>query len=406
MLKSVAVRVFAALLIVAMAGAGQATAGIPGEVAHSSMGGSTLMPTTAQFNSWTHWVVNHDNFVELSVGDGAFYGPVKDYGAGRGQAALHWKYNDNNHLLFRVRQFDLGGQNSNFVWGGTLENFFLSPAMLTDMIAVSNYNAYAEGQMLNLAWAKPMASGGAFSIGVLYADAGYKYEDNDGEANDKSGAFGAQVTWGNGNGFDLAASFHSQSSTFGPSDAEDENSFTHFDLTARIDRGNGWVYQLGALMGSGSIEEFEEEAFDVSLMGLTANVGRHLLSTDTGAVTTEFFVNYFSLKGEEGDFENTTSSLVVPGTRVAAWTQISKRFQVMAGANAYWGISKDKVTAGSDEETESERGMTFSYSGGLAFVPNDAVRIEGQLEMDRLNNLLSLGNDTPLLARVGATFAF
>ena len=405
MLKSVAVHVFAALLIVAVAGAGQATAGVPGEVAHSAMGGSTLMPTTAQFNSWTHWVVNHDNFVELSVGDGS-YSPEKTFGAGRGQAALHWKYNDNNHLLFRVRQFDLGGQNSNFVWGGTLENIFLSPAMLADMIPVSNYNGYAEGQMLNMAWAKPMGNGGAFSIGVLFADAGEKYEDTDVEANDKSGAFGAQVTWGNGDGLDLAASFHSLTSTFGASDAEDESSFTHFDVTARIDRGNGWVYQLGALMGSGSVEEFEEDAVDVSLMGVTANVGRHLMSTDTGAVTAEFFVNYFSLKQEPVDVELTSSTMVVPGTRVAAWTQISKRFQVMAGANAYWSTMKEEFAAGEVEETESMRGMTFSYSGGLAFVPNDNVRIEGQLEMDQLNRLLSLGNTTPLLARVGATFVF
>lgn len=407
MLKSVAVRVFAALLIVAVAGAGQATAGVPGEVAHSAMGGSTLMPTTAQFNSWTHWIVNHDSFVELSVGDDYDYDVRKVVDGDRGQATLHWKYSDDNHLLFRVRQFDLGGQNSNFVWGGTLENFFFSPAMLTGLVEVSNYNAYAEGQMLNLAWAKPMGNGGAFSIGVLYADAGYKYEDDEFEGNDKSGAFGVQATWGNGGGLDVAASFHSQSSTFGGTEDEDESSFTNFDVTARIDRGNGWVYQLGALMGSGSLEEFEADEFDVSLMGVMANVGRYLMDTDTGAVTAEFFVNYFSVKEEFGDDDEfTTSALAVPGTRVAAWTQLSRRFQIMGGANAYWSTTKFKDTDSEVEETETERGMTFSYSGGLAFVPNDNVRIEGQLEMGQLNRLLSLGNDSPLLTRVGATFTF
>ncbi|MDY0109626.1 MAG: hypothetical protein RBT60_06780 [Candidatus Krumholzibacteria bacterium] len=418
MLKSVAVRVFAALVIVAVMGVDQSMAGLPGEVAHSAMGGSTLMQTSAQFNSWTHWIVKHENFVELNVGDWN-YGPYKYFGTGRGQAALHWKYDDGNHFLFRVRQNDLGSQNSNFLWGGTLENSFLSAASLLDEFTVSEYNAYREGQMLNMAWARPLASGGAFSIGVLFANAGYKEEETDEEDfEDKSSAFGAQVTWGNGSGFDLAASFYSESSTYGAGTGEVESDLTHFDLAARFETSSGWIYQFGGLMGSGAGYPYIEGDYresDISFMGLTANVGRHLLDTANAGVTTEFYVSYLSRKAEFDyvDEEEETlavevseSAMTVPGMRVACWTQISKRFQIMAGANAFWTTYGDKTEAGSWEGKIAKRGMNFSYSGGLAFVPNDRVRIEGQLEMDQLNNLLSLGNNTPLLMRVGGTFVF
>ncbi|MBE0565235.1 MAG: hypothetical protein IH621_04695 [Krumholzibacteria bacterium] len=401
MLKSVAVRVFLALLIVGFGG--QAVAGLPGETSHSAMGGSTLMETTAQFNSWTHWIVNHDDFVELSVGDEGYYGPDK-LGSGRGQGTLHWQYSENSHLLFRVRQFDLGGQNSNFLWGGTLERPFLSPGFLFER--VSGYSAYLEGQMVNLAWARNLSGGGAFSLGLLYSDAGYKAEDPDDEFNNKSSAFGAQVTWGNGDGFDLAASVFNESATWGDTDAEDESSMMNFDLTARFARDNGWIYQLGFLMGSGSWQEFEDEEWDLGLMGVTANAGRFLVDNDMTDVTAEFFVHYLSYKEEVGDFEDEMKATVVPGTRVACRTQLGKRFELMAGANAIWSQMKGTETFEGDEASESERGMDFYYSGGLAFTPSDNVRIEGQLHMDELNNLLSLGNENQLLIRVGGTVVF
>lgn len=401
MLMSVAVRVFLALLIVGIGG--QAVAGLPGETSHSAMSGSTLMETTAQFNSWTHWIVNHDEFVELSVGDeGYYYGPAK-LGSRSGQGTLHWQYSENNHLLFRVRQFDLGGQNSNFLWGGTLERPFLSPYMFD---RVSGYNAFVQGQMINLALARSLSGGGAFSLGVLYADAGYKEEVLEDEFNNKSGAFGVQATWGNGDGFDLAASVFNESATWGDADAEDESSMMNFDLTARIARDNGWIYQAGFVMGSGSWQEFEEEEWDMGLFGVTANAGRFLVDNDVTDVTAEFFVHYLSYTEEVGDFEDETATTVVPGTRVACRTQLGKRFELMAGANAIWSREKETETFDGDEESESVRGMEFFYSGGLAYTPSDNVRIEGQLHMDELNNLLSLGNENQLLIRVGATVTF
>jgi hypothetical protein len=399
-MKSVAIRVFLALLIVGIGG--QAVAGLPGETSHSAMSGSTLMETTAQFNSWTHWIVKYDNFVELSVGD-AEYDPDK-LGSGRGQGTLHWKYNENTHLLFRVRQYDLGGQNSNFLWGGTLDRPFLSPGALFDR--VSDYNAYAQGQMINLALARSLSGGGAFSVGVLYADAGSKEEDADNEFNDKSGAFGVQATWGNGDGFDLAASVHNESATWGDTEAEDESSMMNFDITARLARDNGWIYQAGVVMGSGSWQEFEADEWDIGLMGVTANAGRFLVNNDMTDVTAEFFVNYLTYTEEVTDFEDETTNTVVPGTRVACRTQLGKRWELMAGANAFWSQGKYTETFDGDEASESERGMDFFYSGGLAFSPSENVRLEGQLHMDELNNLLSLGNQQQLLVRVGGTVTF
>lgn len=400
-MMSVTVRVFLALLIVGIGG--QALAGLPGETSHSAMSGSTLMETTAQFNSWTHWIVNHDNFVELSVGDDYYLGPVK-LNSGRGQGTLHWKYDDNNHLLFRVRQYDLGGQNSNFLWGGTLERPFLSPAMMFER--VSGYNAYVQGQMINLALARALSGGGAFSLGLLYADTGFKGETEDEEFNNKSGAFGVQATWGNGDGFDLAASVFNESATWGDTEAEDESSMMNFDLTARMARDNGWIYQAGFVMGSGSWQEFEEDEWDIGLMGVTANAGRFLVDNDMTDVTAEFFVHYLTYTEEVADFEDKTTSTVVPGTRVACRTQLTKRWELMAGANAFWSQGKSTLSDTDDEESESQRGMDFFYSGGLAYSPSDNVRLEGQLHMDELNNLLSLGNENQLLIRVGGTVTF
>jgi hypothetical protein len=399
MLMSVAVRGFLALLIVGIGS--QAFAGLPGETSHSAMSGSTLMETTAQFNSWTHWIVNQENFVELSVGDS--YDPDK-LGSGRGQGTLHWKYSEKTHLLFRVRQFDLGGQNSNFVWGGTLEMPALSPSLLFDR--VSGYSAYAQGQMINLAMARSLSGGGAFSLGVLYSAAGSKEEAPDDEFNNKSSAFGVQATWGNGDGFDLAASVHNESATWGDTEAEDESSMMNFDLTARMARDNGWIYQAGFLMGSGSWQEFEEDEWDIGLMGVTANAGRFLVNNDMTDVTAEFFVHYLSYTEEVTDFEDESTSTVIPGTRVACRTQLGKRFELMAGANAFWSQMKMTETVVDDEASESEHGMDFFYSGGLAYTPSENVRIEGQLHMDELNNLLSLGNQNQLLIRVGGTVTF
>ena len=303
-----------------------------------------------------------------------------------------------------MRQFDLGGQNSNFLWGGTLERPFLSPGYSFD--SVSGYNAYAQGQMVNLALARALSGGGAFSLGVLYADAGFKAEDTDSEFNNKSSAFGVQATWGNGDGFDLAASVFNESATYGSTDAEDESSQMNFDLTARMARDNGWIYQAGFVMGSGSYQEFGDDEWDIGLFGVTANAGRFLVDNETTDVTAEFFVHYLTYTEEVLDFEDKTANTVVPGTRVACRTQLSKRWELMAGANAFWSQGKNTETLAGDEASEGERGMDFYYSGGLAFSPSDNVRIEGQLHMDELNNLLSLGNQNQLLVRVGGTVTY
>ncbi|MFO7653678.1 MAG: hypothetical protein R6X25_07615 [Candidatus Krumholzibacteriia bacterium] len=402
MFKSGRVRILVALVVVvAFGGAGQAIAQLHGEVAHSAMSGSTLMPTTAQFGAWTHWIVHNPEFVELNVS--GFDRPFeKTVDQSQAQGALHWQYDDNNHLLFRVRQFDLGAQASNFLWGGTLGRPMFSPAF--GLSSVSDYNAYLDGQMINLALARPTGGGGAWSIGLLFADAGFKNNAADPEFEDKSTAFGGQVTWGNGDGLDLAASVSRESSTFGGGDAELESDFLNFDINARIARGNGWVYQLGFILGTGSVVDDDE-----SMMGVIANVGRHLLQTDAGGVTAEFYVSYLGFKDEPVDEEEFTDSfLTVPGMRVAAWSQISRRFQVMGGANAAWSrLSEERDPVEEVGEIDrSWRGFDVNLTGGLAYTPTATFRIEGELDLGEVNNLLSLGNTTPLLARVGAKYAF
>ncbi|MBK6733635.1 MAG: hypothetical protein IPG61_06020 [bacterium] len=146
----------------------------------------------------------------------------------------------------------------------------------------------------------------------------------DAEFNNKSNAFGVQATWGNGDGFDLAASVFNESATYGDTETEDESSMMNFDITARLARDNGWIYQAGVVMGSGSWQEFEEDEWDIGLMGVTANAGRFLVNNDMTDVTAEFFVNYLTYTEEVTDFEDETTNTVIPGTRVACRTQLGQ----------------------------------------------------------------------------------
>ncbi len=437
-----------------------------GEVAHSAMGGSTLIRTTASLNAWTHLIVEDDSFVELSVDD-RFGGED-----GIGHATLHWKYDDGNHLLFQVRPGDLGAQNINYLWGGTLESPLLSPASLVDAIDVSDYNAYRDGQMLNVAWARPLDAGGAFSAGLFVARRGEMYTlesssagggssaAEERESENRSTAFGTQATWGSGNGLDLSLSITRESSvdnalrsewTNGElrRDIKNEESGTFFSLglAARYEPDSNWIFQFGGLIARGSSEAEDYDYrrnrtpneviltsypdVDYSLLGVVANAGRHLLESENAGVASEVFVSYLRGKHETQVIERhgtdeyvydtsyQIADMVVPGMRVSCWARISNRFRVMAGANAVWTRMRDKeeavltswpVGAGllraEGKETWSDYGMIYSYSGGLAYCPGDRFRLEGQFAMNQLHRILSLGNTTPLLVRVGGTYSF
>jgi hypothetical protein len=401
-----------ALALVSAAAVDFAHAGLPGEVAHSAMEGSTLMRTTAQFNSWTHWIVNHENFVELDTG-------LYESEAGspsEGQATLHWKYNDSNHLLFRVRRDDLGGQNSNFLWGGSLGSQFFTPEAIVDAISVSSRNAYDMGQMLNLAWARQTGGGGAFSIGVLYGRDSEK-QDVAPTVEDGSQAFGGQFTWGNGAGIDIAASFFNESGKFEETDASGaattdlESSFLNADLTVRIDRNQNWIWQFGGVFGNGKNKDNAAGSEDkLSLFGVIGNVGKYLLDANDGAVTAEFYAAYLNSKidNNQDSAEDKTSTFVVPGMRVAAWHDLSSKFQLMAGADAFWVIDTNDVKddTGADSEKFSENTMDFSWAAGLAFMPMDNLRLEGEFNINNLDNILSLGNSDPLFFQLGGTLTF
>ena len=80
----------------------------------------------------------------------------------------------------------------------------------------------------------------------------------------------------------------------------------------------------------------------------------------------------------------------------------------MAGADAFWVIDTNDVkdADGADSEKFSENTMDFSWAAGLAFMPMDNLRLEGEFNINNLNNILSLGNSDPLFFQLGGTLTF
>jgi hypothetical protein len=373
---------------VALAG-GQA-----GEVSNSAMMGSTLMNTSAQLNTWTHWATGYGNYTEINT-------QSLNSGSAGPQATLIWDYDDANTLLFRVRDMDLGSQSTGFMFGS------MAP-QLSSYTGISSYNALTNGQLINVALARELTNG-AFSIGGFFADNGEK--DNGSDPNEELGssAFGAQFTWGNGNGFDVAVSVAKGSTTDNDGTNDLSDDALMFDAFGRYTR-NEWIYQFGGFIGSGS-DEFVGgsgiESDDFSNLGLLVNVGQMLKDDADGQVSAEFYGMYLTGKDEpQGGGEDKDTGILFPGLRSACSLKVSDHFGILLGADGYYGITGNENTIVGSENDMDFTGFNFDWSGGIFWENEDGFRVTGEFVQSNLDKAFSLGNDEPLVSRLEATFGF
>jgi hypothetical protein len=373
---------------VALAG-GQA-----GEVSHSALMGSTLINTSAQLNTWTHWAKNYGNYTEINTQslNGGPYGP---------QGTLIWDYDDNNTLLFRVRDMDLGSQNTGFMFGP-------SAPMLSDFTGISSYNAATNGQMINMALARNLTQG-AFSVGAFVADNTAK--DNGSTPNTEMGskAFGGQFTWGNGQDLDVAVSFSHGATTDNDGTIELKDSANIFDAYGRY-MHNQWIYQFGGYFGSGT-DEYDNagtvESDDVNAMGLMVNVGQLLKDDADGQVSAEFYLQYMADKYKPaGGGEDKYSDIYFPGMRTACTQKVSDHFGVLLGADASWGIMGHTDDIGGATTDTKYTEFNFDWSGGIFWENADGFRVTGEFVQNNLDYAFSLGNDVALVSRLEATYKF
>jgi hypothetical protein len=379
-----------------MANANDATIG--SEVAHNAMSGATLMNTTAIFNVFPHLVVLNGNGVELDTDDGS--------GAGR----VWYQAFDGWWTSMNVGRGDLGLQGTNYMWGG---NNFMT------MLSPDNYfNSYGEGSpfsdamFLNFGVARPTASGGAWAANIQLAPFGAEnFTTGDPATVDqeftKTG-FGAQVSWGNGNGLHLSGEFAYQKDELkdnlvatngGDLTAMDFGVSARYDSDVYIYQGNFvWLDGTAASNATGAADETD------TAMGFLASVGRFLKNEVDGQATVECGLSWYNETYDDGSDpaeEEKTSDFAIPTVRVAAWQQISDRFGLMGGVS--WGYVFASLEDDGGPTTDDFSGSGYDWSAGLYFQPNDVVRLDARLQEDNLNSVLSLGNTNELVAYIGAT---
>lgn len=393
-----AVAVLALALVPTMAYANDATIG--SEVAHSSMMGATLMNTTAIFNAFPHRVVYNGNGVELNTED--LY-----LGGGQAQGRVWWEAYDGTWLNLSVGRNDFGAQGANFMWGGTLAGgTMFRPGDYGDVLG--GYSAI-DNPWINIGIAKPTSNGGAWAAGVFFgAD---QTSDNAVDPNVDNGgtAFGANFSMGNGNGFDFGVEIAYQSEEDQNFDPKLEGNFFSGAVNARYD-SDSYIYQGSFIFGSGSIDNVAPaEQTDQTAVGLIVNAGRYMKNEVDGQATVEFMASFANMKEEQGSADDKDTMFMIPATRVAAWEKVTDRFGVMGAMTAYYSIDNNEQNDGTDPDPDvdfTSQGLSYDWQAGVFFQPTDVVRVDFQLVKDNLGQLLSLGNDQPLVWFLGATASY
>lgn len=400
-MKSAFWRTMALIAIVAMptvAAANDATIG--SEAAHSSMGGTTLNNTTAIFNAYPHLVVFNGNGAEIV--SQSLVGGATDSGRGR----VWWEAYDGLWLNLNVGRLDYGGQAANFVWGGNRAMEFFNPSVFGD--AAAGFSGL-DHPWINLGIAKPTTGGGAWAANVFFGADSFEDGAGDNPVKDSSTGFGGLFSWGNGNGLHVSAEVAIQSETDetfnGTEVVADDGSFLNFSVNARKDTPL-YIYQGSFVFGSGSGAGEDDTEVDESVLGLYASAGRFLKNEIDGQTSIEFYGAFATSKDEVGDADQTSTTIVIPGVRVAAWEQISDRFGIMGAMYGMYTLDSFEENDGADPDPDtddSSASFDYDWSAGLYFQPTDNVRIDFQFNKAELGNVLSLGNDQPLVWYLGAT---
>jgi hypothetical protein len=393
-MKSAFWRALAVAAIVAMPTlvlANDATIG--SEAATSSMAGSTLNNTTALFNAWPHLVTAYGNGAELSTSD---FSGTPNNGMGR----VWWEAYDELWLNLNVGRSDLGMQSAGFLWGGVVTAPY--GAVLGNMgNQLANYDA-PTNPWINVGIAKPGANGSAWSANAFFASNSLKNEAANPNTTDSATGFGALVSWGNGSGLNTSAEFRMTTETDETTDPDLEGTSMSFAFNGRYDT-DLYLYQGSVAFASGTTQQVNGTAatdFDASFLGVLVNAGRFIKNEVDGQTSIEFVGAFAKTSVDGGPVTAVVSQdatyMVIPGVRVASWEKLTDRFGVMGGVQSIYVLNaQDKVSSG--------RSLTYDWTAGLFAQATQNVRIDFQFNKASLNQVLSLGNQQPLIAYLGAT---
>lgn len=397
-MKSAFWRTLAVLAIVAMptlADANDATIG--SEAATSAMAGSTLNNTTALFNAWPHLVTMYGSGAEISTNN-------FNSNTNAGSARVWWEAYEDLWLNLNVGRMDLGTQAGNFLWGGPQ-----SPGLMLNSFGnqLGGFDGSAN-PWINLGVAQPMSGGAAWSANVFFGAQGTETEpadENNPTFTDSSTGFGALVSWGNGAGLHASAEFALQTETVEPRTEggdELEGSALAFTVNARKDTAL-YIYQGSVAFGSGTTQTADTDGpvdTDESFLGVLLSAGRFLKNEVDGQTSAEFTFAFTSGSTETGDDKNDVGTIVFPGVRVSAWEKITDWFGLMGGVQSVYVLSSDEDDPGGKT---SSQGLDYTWTAGMFAQFTDNVRVDLEFNPAGLNDFLSWGNTTPMVAYLGAT---
>lgn len=378
------IAVVALVAVPMMANANDATIG--SEVANSAMYGGTLMNTTAIFNAFPHLVVENGTGVELNTMDD-------------GMGKIWWEAYDELWLTMDVGRMDYGMSGSAFMWGQGWS--VVSPF---DPVVFEN------AMMLNLGIAKPTSNGGGWAVGAKIApNGGTSSTPAGGEATELNwSGYGFNGSWGNGDGLHLGAEFAmTTQEAVTPAPAKAETSNMGFGVNARWDTDN-YIYQGNfTYVSQSDTDDQGTPDDDTTGFGFQVNAGRYLKNEVDGQATAEFGIGWASSTNEFGDpvQKDSGSAFLLPAVRVSAWEKIGDYFGIMGGVGFTYAMTSGTFDDGSGagEAEDSFNFSTFDWSAGLFFQPTDNVRFDARFEESNLNQVLSLGNDSPLAMYLGVT---
>jgi hypothetical protein len=271
---------------------------------------------------------------------------------------------------------------------------------------------FSDAMFLSFGVARPTSGGGAWAANIQLAPfGGTTLEVGDPAVtdleNDRTG-YGAQVSWGNGNGLHLSGEFAYQKDEFKDNlddTAGGDLSAIDFGISARWDR-NQYIYQGNFLYLNGTAKSNVAGAQDETdnTLGFLLSIAKYLKNEVDGQATVECGLNWFSQTIDDGSQpteEIKFSDFRIPTVRVAAWQMISDRFGLMGGVSWGYVFISDENEAVPEKDTFS--GSGYDWSAGMFFQPNDVVRIDARFEESNLNSILNLGNTNDLVMYLGAT---
>ena len=383
---------------------------IGSEVAHSSMGGGTLVNTTAIFNAFPHMVIENGNGAELDSEQLCFPGThnFSDPGAfGR----AWWECKEDMWLILDVGRQDYGVRSANFMWGHSRAMGGGFSGMDFGNVSFPGYTDYEAlaHPWINLGIAKPRGEG-AWSANLFFGADNAKDAAGDNDLSEGSSGIGALFSWGNGQGLNASAEILAKSESYefmsGTDVAEDKASFFSGAFNVRKDTETR-IYQGSLVFGSGSLDldAFDDDHED-TVFGIYASTGRFLKNTSTGQATVELYASMSNWKYTYGDDEDKYSEIVFPGVRVSAWEQISTHFGVMGAVYGGYFMSGHESSNGADPDPDTDDSANshwYDWTAGIFYQPKANVRVDMQLNPENMSKLLSVGNDDPLVVYVGAT---